>query len=320
VLALAATALPWAEDALAAVAAPLPAQVLDRAPLAGAVVLTTWMTHALAVRSGGRPLLAGALALLLAGAAAVTRHDVLLAGAAVATAVVAAILAVLATKPAARFLGVVREVLVAAVVAAVGAFATAAYEPQVSVERTEYLAIALSLVATLALVYRLGAGLHGLGRRGWVMILIGVVLLTVTLAYTEALSRWGPPGTSSAVQSALEAVRGVTLALPRPIVVLLGVPALAWGVSTRARRRQGWWVSAFAAPGFAVVATSLLAPGQDPLRAGLALGYAVVLGLVVGYGLVRADLYLTGARGRRARRLEELAAHRPEPGRLGPLL
>jgi hypothetical protein len=45
-----------------------------------------------------------------------------------------------------------------------------------------------------------------------------------------------------------------------------------------------------------------------------------VLGLGVGYAIIRADLFLTGARGRRARQLEELAAHRPEPGRLQPLL
>jgi hypothetical protein len=36
--------------------------------------------------------------------------------------------------------------------------------------------------------------------------------------------------------------------------------------------------------------------------------------------VIRADTFLSGARGRRARRLEEAAAHRPEPGRMQALL
>jgi peptidoglycan/LPS O-acetylase OafA/YrhL len=108
--------------------------------------------------------------------------------------------------------------------------------------------------------------------------------------------------------------------VPRPIEVLLGFPALAWGVSTRARRRQGWWVCAFGAAGLAVLAVSLLDPGTTLLEEGLSVLFSLGLGLLVGYAVIRADLYLTGARGRRARQLEELAAHRPEPGRFQPLL
>lgn len=115
-------------------------------------------------------------------------------------------------------------------------------------------------------------------------------------------------------------MRDLLGAVPRPIEVLLGFPALAWGVSTRARRRQGWWVCAFGAPGLAVVAVALLDPGTTLLEAALTLVYSLVLGLLFGYAVIRADLYLTGARGRRARQLEELAAHRPEPGRFQPLL
>lgn len=289
-------------------------------PLAGAVTITTLFTYGLGVRSGGRPLLSGGLALVLAGAAAVSHSSVLLAGAAVGTAVVAAVLAILATTPAARFRGVVREVLVAAAVAVIGAFAAAAYQPQVSALRTGYLVIGFSLLGALALVYRLGAGLHGLGRRGLVMIVGGVVLLTVTLAYTAALAKWGSPGMVETVDSAFQRVRDAVGAVPRPIEVLLGFPALVWGVSTRARRRQGWWVCAFGAPGLSVIAVSLLDAEATVREAGLTLAYSLALGLVVGYGIIRADLFLTGARGRRARQLEELAAHRPEPSRLEPLL
>lgn len=309
-----------AAGALVAPWTPVPVPVPGWVPLAGAVGLTTLYTHGLAVRTGGRPVISGGVALALAGGAAVSGHAVLLAGAAVATAVVAGILAVLATTPAAGFPAVVREVLLASLVASVGAFAVEAYEADISVERTGYLALGFSLLAALALVYRLGAGLHGLGRRGFVMIVSGVVLLSVALAYTEALSRWGSPGLVDRVEGFLTTARGVLGAVPRPIEVLLGFPALAWGVSTRARRRQGWWVCAFGAPGMAVVAVSLLPDGVTLVEAGLTLGYSLVLGLLFGYAVIRADLYLTGARGRRARRLEELAAHRPEPGRLQPLL
>lgn len=306
---LIAVVLPWVVD-----------DVPDYVRLGGAVGVTTLFTHGLALRSGGRPLISGGLALVLTTAAAFSQEAVLLAGAAVATAVVTALLAVLATTPAAKFTGVIREVSIAAGVAVIGAFAARAWGAEVSLERTAYLAIGFSLLGALALVYRLGAGLHGLGRRGYVMISSGVALLTVTLAYTEALAQWGSPALIASIDSTFDTLRDIFGAVPRPIEVLLGFPALAWGVSTRARRRQGWWVCAFGAPGLSVVAVSLLDPDMALLEAGLSVLYSLGLGLVVGYGVIRADLFLTGARGRRARQLEELAAHRPEPSRLQPLL
>lgn len=314
----------WATALLAGlVGVALPWTPLDEppwVPLAGAVTVTTVFTFGLAVRTGGRPLISGGLALALSAAAVLSGSAVLLAGATVATAVVAAVLGVLATKPAARTVLVVREVLVATGLAFVGALAVRAYGAEVSLQRTGYLVLGLALLAALALVYRLGAGLHGLGRRGAVMIVSGVALLTVILAYTEALSRWGSPGMLESLEGAIAAIHDTLGAVPRPIEVLLGVPALAWGVSTRARRRQGWWVCAFGAAGLAAVAVSLLDPGKPLLEGVLSVAYSVVLGLLVGYAVIRADLFLTGARGRRARRLEELAAHRPEAGRMQPLL
>ncbi|HEY0773065.1 MAG TPA: hypothetical protein VGD51_03195 [Nocardioidaceae bacterium] len=306
---------------LVAVVAPwTPIEVPDFVPLAGAVTITTLFTHGLAVRSGGRALVSGVLALVLAGGAAFSQNEILLAGATVGTAVVSALLAVLSTTPAAKFSAVVREVTVAAVVAVIGAFAVRAYGAEVSLERTGYLAIGFSLIAALALVYRLGAGLTGLGRRGLVMIISGVALLTITLAYTEALAAWGSPAMIETIDDTFARLSELLGAVPRPIEVLLGFPALAWGVSTRARRRQGWWVCAFGAPGMSVIAVSLLDPDVALVEAGLSVLYSLGLGLLVGYGIIRADLFLTGARGRRARQLEELAAHRPEPGRLQPLL
>ncbi len=112
----------------------------------------------------------------------------------------------------------------------------------------------------------------------------------------------------------------MALAVPRPMEVLLGFPGLAWSVSTRARRRQGWWAAVFGAAGLAAVAASLLDPTVSLVEAGLSLVYSLVLGLLFGYLVIRADRFLSGARGRRARSEEAAAAHRPEPGRLQALL
>ena len=288
-------------------------------PRAGAVTVTTSYAFALASRTGGRPWVSGALGLAL-GLVGVLWLPVVLAAAAVSTAVVAAVLGIMSTTPAARFSGVLRESAVAVVVAAVGALAVAAYDADVSVERVAYLTLGLSLLGAIGLVYRLGAGFHGLGKRGAIMLVSGVALLFVTLAYTEALSRWGSPALIAQSRETLDTVRSTIGAVPRPIQVLLGFPALAWGVYTRARRRQGWWVCVFGVTALAVVAVSLLGTDATLVSAGLEVVYGAALGLLLGYLVIRADKFFTGARGRRARRLEEASAHRPEPGRLEPLL
>lgn len=311
--------------ALAAVAASwvalwVPIDVPASLSRAGAVAITTTYSFALGVRTGGRPWVAGGVALVLSATAALTGVPVLLAGATVLTAVLGAVLGVLATTPAARFLGVVREVLVASGVAAVAAFAAQAYQAEVGIERTEYLALGLALVGALVLVHRLGAGFHGLGRRGAVVILAGLAVLAVGLAYTEALATWGSPELIRALEESYAGARDLLGAVPRPLDILLGVPALAWGVSTRARRRQGWWPCAFGAAGLAGIATSLLDPRVGVGEAGLMLAYGVVLGLGPAYLVLRIDAFLSGNRGRRARRAEVAAAHRPEPRRTEPLL
>jgi hypothetical protein len=244
----------------------------------------------------------------------------LLAAAAVCTATVGAVLGVMVTTPAARFPAVARECLVAVLVVAVAAFAANAYGAEVSVERAAYLVLGLSLLGALVLAYRLAAGLHGLGRRGAAMLLSGLGLLAVSLAYTEALSRWGSPEIVDSFERSILRLRDTIGAVPHPLEFLLGIPALAWGVSTRARRRQGWWGTGFGAAGLAVVATALLDHDVSLLEAGLATAYSLVVGLLLGYLVIRADSFLSGARGRRARRLEEASAHRPEPGRSHPLL
>ena len=289
-------------------------------PNAGAVTLTTAYAVALAVRTGGRPVLTGAVALVLAAAAVLTQQPMLLAAAAVSTATIGAVLGVMVTHPAARVPAVARECLVGVLVAVVAAFAASAYGARVSLERSGYLVLGLSLLGALALAHRLAAGLHGLGRRGTVMLVSGIGLLAVSLAYTEALGRWGSPELVDTFERSTRDLRELIGAVPRPTEFLLGIPALAWGVSTRARRRQGWWGTGFGAAGLAVVATGLLGPQVSLLEVGLATAYSLVAGLLLGYLVIRADGFLSGARGRRARRMEEASAHRPEPRRTHPLL
>jgi hypothetical protein len=282
---------------------------------AGAIAISTAYTWGLAARTGGRPLVFSFLALALGGVVVGVDSDALRSGAAVITAVLTAVFAVMVTMPAVHFVGAVRENLVALVVAAIGSMATVAWAPVVSLDRFQYTALGLSLVAAFVTVFRLGAGLHGLGSRGVFTVVAGSVMLALTLGYAELLQRYG---THSVVEGLDDAVRWSHHhlgAFPRPIIALLGVPALTWGTHMRARRRQGWWVCAFGVAVTGPVAYGLVDPGRTVLEAGLAAAYGVVIGLLLGFLLIRADLRLSRPRGRRLAELEEVSAVRPEPGR-----
>ena len=289
-------------------------------PGAGAVAVAAGYAWALAARTGGRPVVVGILALLMGVAVLVVDDPRLRTGAAVLTCVESAVLAVMATVPARRFRHVVREVAVALVVAGIGALATVGFEPTVTLAGFEYTTLGLALLGAFGMVHRLGAGLHGLGRRGVLAVLAGSVLLAVTLAYAELLRRYGPPGLVTTLLDGVHRSREHLGAFPRPIETVLGIPALAWGCHMRARRRQGWWVCAFGVAATAPVAQSLLNPRIGLLEAALSVAYGALLGLVLGFLLIRVDLRVTGNRGRRARRAEEAAAGRPEPARTRPLM
>lgn len=287
---------------------------------AGGTAIATAYTWALASRTGGRPLVFGGLALAIGTLVVVLDYEHLRTGAAVMTCAVAAVLGVMVTLPAQRFAAAAREATYAVVVAAVGSVGTVAWEPSIELVRFEYLTLGLAFLGAFGLVFRLGAGLHGLGRRGLTTVLLGSVVLAVTLAYAELLRRYGTPGL---VESLLDGVRWSREhlgAFPRPIETVLGVPALVWGCHMRARRRQGWWVCAFGAAATAPAAHALMNPAISLLEAGLSVLYGLLVGLVIGYLVIRVDLALTGPRGSRARRLEEEAAVRPEPSRTQPLL
>jgi hypothetical protein len=284
----------------------------------GSVAVATAYSWALAARVGGRPMVFGPVALAIGAAVLWVDRDFLTTGAAEMTGVVSAVLAVMATVPALTALRVLREVMVATAVAAGGALAVVGFEPSVSLARFEYTTLALSLAVALGLVHRLGAGLHGLSRRGLVTVAVGGVVLAVTLAYGELLRRYGTP---ELVEGLLEMVRWSRAhlgAFPRPLEAVLGVPALTWGIHMRARRGQGWWVCSFGVAATAPIATSLVNTTVSVVESSLAVLYGIVVGLVIGFLLIRVDLLLSGTGRRRGSRPQAEAGL--EPARTRPLL
>ena len=255
----------------------------------------------------------------------VTDQDYLRTGAAVMTCVVAAVLGVMATVPAVRFLHVVRECVLAMTIGGIGALATVGFEPAIAVARFEYATFVIALAGAFFLVYRLGAGLHGLGRRGVLVVTLGSVILAGTLLYAELLRRYGTPGL---VETLLDAVRWSRVnprRLPAPDRDRARHPRARLGlphagppppglVGLRVRRRRDLGRGQLARQ-----------PGHHhPARARSRCVYGVVVGLVIGCGVIRLDLALTGPpggrRGRRARVAEGAAAIRPEPARTHALL
>lgn len=293
---------------------------------AGSVAVVAAYSWALAARTGGRPVIFGTVALLLGVGVIVSDEASLRTGAAVMTAVVSAVLGVMATVPAVTYWRAARECVVALLIAGVGALATLGFEPTITVTRFEYATFGLALAAAFAVVYRLGAGLHGLGRRGIVIVVVGGLLLAGTLLYAELLRRYGTPELVTSLLDGVGWSRDHLGAFPRPIESVLGVPALAYGCHMRARRRQGWWVCAFGAAATSAVANSLANPAIERSESVLSVVYGLGVGLVIGFVIIRLDLFFTGtgsgkgSRGRRSREDEQAAALRPEPARWKALL
>jgi hypothetical protein len=285
---------------------------------AAAVVTGAAYSWGLAARSGGRPVVFAVLALVLGGGVVAADVDALRSGAAVVTSVLTAVLAVMVTVPVQSFVTAVRETLVAVVVAAIGSMATLAWAPVVDLRRFEYAVLGLSLVAAFVTVYRLGTGLHGLGSRGVVTVIGGSLLLVLTVGYAELLQRYGTHDLVAALDHAVRWSHHHLGAFPRPIIALLGVPALTWGTHMRSRRRQGWWVCAFGIALTAPIAYSLVDPGRSVREVALAAAYAVVVGWLLGLVLIQVDLRLTAPRGSRGRRQASTQDASPalvEPGR-----
>lgn len=305
------------------VAVRVSAEVPDLVREVSGGTLSTAFALALAVRTGGRPIWAAVLTAALAATAFATGWEPLLDGAAVGTGVLAATLGVMVTIPAATFGRAIREALIATSIGWIGALGVVAYGPRarldVDLVRFGYAVLGLALVGAIALVYRLGAGLHGLGRRGYVVAGGAVLMLAVALAYSEAIAQWGSRELVGTIDDFRDSTKDMLHAVPHPIMALLGYPALVWGVFMRARRRQGWWVCAFGVAVTSPSATRLVAQELDPTSVVLGAVYSIVAGVALGYVVIRVEQSLTGTHGRRARRDEEAEAHRPEPSRFDPL-
>lgn len=312
---LVAWAVATAAAAMSVVAVPGVPEGVDRA---GAALLTVVLALGLTHRCGGRVWLWGLLAAAFAAAGWRLDTDWTRSAASVLVAILAAVLAVMATRPAPGVLRILGEYAVALLIAASGAVAVAAYDARILSDRYNILVLGLALLAAIGLVWQLGAGLHGLGRRGLALMLGGALLVTGVLVYSRLLREYGSAQLVDSIESAAVSVRERIGGVPRPVEVLIGFPALIWGVGTRASRRQGWWMCAFGALGTATVATSLAAPGVDPEYALWSTVYSVLLGGVLGLLLRRVDSAFTGS-GRRSRRESPDAFVRPEPGRTEPL-
>jgi hypothetical protein len=285
---------------------------------AGASALLVLFAAGLTRRCGGRVMFWSLLALVFAAGVLIAQDRTLFSSAAVLVAVLGAVLAVLATRPAATTAQVIREFVVALLISISAALAVAGFNAPVASDRFNIVVLGFSLLVAIGLVWQLGAGLHGIGRRGLVLIVGGAVLITVLLVYSRFLREYGSESLVDRINDTVGWMRDGLGGVPRPVEVLIGFPVLIWGVSTRASRRQGWWMCAFAALGTATVATSLASPSIEPEYAALSLLYSAVLGLLFGL-LLRIDVLFTGG-GRRARHSgEEQELMRPEPGRTEPL-
>ncbi|WP_313405455.1 hypothetical protein [Aeromicrobium sp.] len=279
-----------------------------------AVLLVTFsliLTH----RVGGYMRIWVALAGLLALSALVSGVNGLLAAAAGATAVLAAVSAVMFTLPARSLPGVLREYFVMLALALSGAAGVAAWNASVDVRAFTLLVMAVSVTLVLSIVWRLGSGLHGLGR-GQLKLLVVIAVIAVGLFFYGSFVRAaGSPALQSLLDDTIVWLRQNVGGVPRPYEFLIGFPALVVGTSMRARYREGWWVCVFAVVGTVIVAVSLIDPRAYPSYFALSTAYSAIIGLVIG--LVIRFLFLTPHGGRAARAVQQSV--RSEPARTAPL-
>lgn len=285
---------------------------------ATAVVFATLVVFGLWGRAGNYKWTAAAITAIYGGVAVGLDNALMLRGAALMTAALTAVFAVVITVPAARFWRTLVEVVIAEAVAIAGGFAAVAYRVPLNTDVFRYAVVFLALIGALVAVYRPGAGLQGLGRRGYVLVGGLALLMILAVAYSLALTHWGTHYLTNSVDDLRAWSHDHLGGSPHLLDVVVGVPSLCWGVFTRARRRQGWWMCAFGVAMTAPAAGALV--GGAVTRAAL-LGclYSVVLGAVIGLLVIRLDQMFTGSRGRRARRDERVSAHRPEATRWAPL-
>jgi hypothetical protein len=294
--------------------------VADPVVRGGALVSTWCAVVLLSRRCGGRTVVIGGFTAVVLALAGSFPETWALAGAAVTAGTVFGLLAMVYTRPA-RGLGLARELAISASIGVVGALVVAGYHVELRPYRFRMLVLGIALVGAFLLAWRLGQGARSIGRRGGVLILVGVVMLAGSLAYVQAVRSWGSPSLVQNLEDFKGWVTDLLGAAPRPVEALVGFPALVWGVFARCRRRQGWWMCAFGALGAAGITSSLVYPDVGLGSAMASTAYDVAIGLGVGLLVVFVDGVLTtGGGGRRADATRDADSERPEPARFTPLL
>lgn len=275
------------------------------------LIFALGLTH----RGGGRMRIWIPIVTVLAISALVLQTNVLIAAAAAVTAVLAAVLAVMNTRPAESVQGAIVEYGIALASALSGTLAVAAWNAPVNYQRFNLVVISAALALAIVLVWNLGAGLHGLGRQGLLIPVGGALFLLVVLTYSSFVRTHGSQTVIDAIGQVVISLRQNFGGVPRPVEVFIGFPALILGVSIRSKHREGWWVLVFAVIGTAVVTTSLVTPGALPSYIALSTLYSGILGLVVG--LVARHFVMRKRSSRASRAIESVV--RVEPPRSAPL-
>lgn len=283
----------------------------------GAVVATWLAVQLLTYRIGGPlPLVAG-LSAVCGVLVVVAPRGWVLSAAAVVAAATYGLLGVTMTRATAG-LSAMREALAPVVFGVAGAVCVMGYDVVLRPYRFRTLVLGLALAAALAIGWRFGLGLRGLGRNGRWAVVVAVLLLVAAAAYFQAVRSWGSPGVVASLTGAKGTLHDWLGATPRLAEALVGFPAVVCGAAVRSSRHQGWWVSAFGVLAGTGIATSLLQPSVSLGEAAAATAYGLVVGLLIALLILALRRMLTGT-GRRGHVLGAVDPARPEPRRAARL-
>ena len=285
----------------------------------GSVVLTGVLVGMVSHRLIGPWRLPALLAFGVGAAAVLTGRVWLVGGAASLAAVSSGVLAVVVTRPGSSLFKTLREVVVAVAIAYIGALAVGGYAAPLQIDTFRLLTIVATLLGCLVVAQRLGGGFDELDRRTMGVVVAAIFALVVAAVYSRAFDTWASQGLVDAMNSLGNRVRDTIGAVPRPLEWIVGVPALVWGVRSRALRHQGWWICAFGGISTAYIASSLGEPHVDLSESLLGSAYAVLIGVVIGLVLAGFDSNLARP-DRRSHQAYGTPAERAEPGRRQPLL
>jgi hypothetical protein len=286
----------------------------------GSVVLTGIFVGLVSHRLIGPWRLATVLAAGVGLAAVITGRVWLVGGAASLAAVSSGVLAVVITRPGSSVFKTLRELVVAVATACIGALAVGGYAAPLQIDTFRLLTIVATVLGCLVVAQRLGGGFDELDRRTMGIVVAAVFALVVAAVYSRAFDTWASQGLVDAVDSLANWLRDTIGAVPRPLEWIVGIPALVWGVRSRALRHQGWWICAFGGIATGYIASSLGEPHVDLSQAMLGTAYAVLIGAVLGLALAGLDASMARPDVHRSHQADRELVERAEPGRRQPLL